>query len=152
MTKKKRSRRIKRVQSLAQTEERSHCRAMGEAQRALVERERQLAELKAYRQDYARGRNPGQPGSTISSARYADYQNFLRRLDDAVHAQAEAVRSTQLDRDAHRERWLVKRRKMESLQRVAERCQADETQELEKLRQKQQDDLPVRPDPFRDSH
>ena len=147
---KKRSERIKRVQSLAESVERSYCQAMGEAQRQLVEHQRQLEELKTYREDYASKRNPGTPGKAISSAQYSDYQNFLQRLDDAVHAQSEAVRSTERDRDVHRDRWLVKRRKTESLKRVVERFATDETQRGKRLQQKQQDELPPRPDPFRE--
>ncbi|MBT8085369.1 MAG: flagellar export protein FliJ [Woeseia sp.] len=147
----KKSDRLKRVQSIAESEEQTYCRAMGEAQRALNEHQRQLEELKSYRKDYALKRNPGKAGTTISSAQYSDYQSFLQRLDDAVHAQSETVRTTAENRDAHRARWMVKRQKMESLKRVVDRYQLDETQELERLEQKLQDELPSADDPFRHS-
>ncbi|MGB5581689.1 MAG: flagellar export protein FliJ [Woeseia sp.] len=146
---KKRSDRLKRVQSIAETEEREYCRAMGEAQRRLNEHQTQLEELKNYRQDYAKQRNPGKGGRVISSAQYADYQNFLQRLDAAVRAQADAVRTTEENRDAHRARWMVKRRKMDSMKRIVEEAELDETQKLKQLEQKIQDDMPRRPDPFR---
>lgn len=145
----KRSDRLKRVQSIAESEERDYCRAMGEAQRTLNEHLKQLEELRRYRLEYASQRNPGKSGRSISSTQYADFQNFLSRLDDAVHAQVEAVRTTQQNRDAHRARWMVKRQKMESLKRVVERHKADELQHDERLQQKVQDDMPRKADPFR---
>lgn len=146
---KKKSDRLKRVQSIAESEEREYCRALGEAQRMLDEHLQQLEELKNYRQDYAAQRNPGTSGRTISSAQYADYQNFLQRLDEAVRAQADAVRTTEQNCDAHRARWMVKRQRMESMKRVVERCELSETQKLKQLEQKAQDELPRQQDPFR---
>lgn len=145
----KRSDRLKRVQTIAASEERDYCRAMAEAQRTLNEHLQQLEDLRSYRHDYLSQRNPGQPGDTISSAQYTDYQNFLRRLDDAVHAQAEAVRTNEQNRDAHRARWVVKRQKVESLKRIVDRCEADELLQGERLEQKIQDDMPRQADPFR---
>lgn len=145
----KRSERLKRVHTLAETEERDYCRAMAEAQRSLDAHVARLDELRAYRREYATRQADGHSGDTISSARYADYQNFLQRLDEAVHAQSELVRTTQQNRDAHRERWVVKRRRSESLQRVVERCTADELRHRERTQQKVQDDLTLPDHPFR---
>lgn len=145
----KRSDRLKRVQSIAASEERDYCRAMGDAQRTLNEHLKQLEELRRYRLEYASKRNPGKTGRSISSSRYTDFQNFLKKLDAAVQAQLEAVRTTEQKRDAHRARWMVKRQKMESLKRVVDRHAADELQQDERLVQKVQDDMPRKPDPFR---
>lgn len=145
----RRSKRLERVHTLAASEERDYCRAMGEAQRRLDQHLGRLEELKAYRREYAARQAPGQGGAAVSSVRYADYRNFLERLDDAVRAQAEVVMTTEKSRDAHRERWMRKRRKSESLQRVVDRCRADESRAEERLRQKALDDLPLADDPFR---
>ena len=145
----KRSERLQRVHTLAETEERDYCRAMAEAQQSLDQHVARLEELRAYRRDYAKRQAQGQSGGVIESARYADYQNFLRRLDDAVQAQHEVVRTTEQNRDAHRERWQAKRRKSESLQRVVERCRADETLDRERTQQKLLDEMPLPEHPFR---
>ena len=143
----RRSDRMRRVHTLAETEERDHCRAMGEAQQALDAHVARLEELKTYRREYAARRAPGS-GAAISSVQYADYCNFLKRLDDAVHAQSEVVMSNRERRDLHRERWMAKRRKSESLKRVVDRACDAEHRERARSQQKQLDDLPRPDDPF----
>ncbi len=143
----KRSDRIQRVHGIAENEERDYCRAMGDAQRALDEQQQRLTELHQYRDEYAARQPKGMRGS-VSSVQWADYQNFLRRLDDAVHAQSQLVDDGKQNRDAHRQRWMIKRQKMESLQRVVERYRSDEVRADEREQQKVQDDLPTRTELF----
>ncbi|MEQ8206728.1 MAG: flagellar export protein FliJ [Woeseia sp.] len=135
--------RIQRVQHLAETEERNFCRAMGEAQRLFGDNEKRLQELQEYRREYA-NRRPNGGNGTISSVQWTDYQNFLQRLDEAVRAQQELVLNSKQNRDAHRKRWMLKRQKMESLQRVVDRYRTDAVREGERQEQKVQDDLPTR--------
>jgi len=147
----RKSHRLGRVRDLAETEEREHCRTMGAAQQALDAHERRLEELETYRREYAaRGAAAGE-GASLSSARYADYQNFLKRLDDAVRAQSQVVMTNRQNRDAHRDRWLAKRRRAESLGRVVDRYLADEARADDRRLQKSLDDLPSRPGPFESS-
>lgn len=143
---KNRADRMQRVHNIAENEEREHCRAMGDAQRTLDEHQQRLHELRQYRTEYA-SRQPA--GGSISSARWADYQNFLSRLDEAVDAQSQLVRQVQQNRDAHKQRWMAKRQKMESLQRVVERYRSDETRARERQQQKIMDDLPRSAGAFR---
>ena len=140
---KRRSDRIQRVQQLAETEERNFCRAMSDAQRIVNDHERRLRELQDYRSEYA-DRRPGGGNGTVSSVQWTDYQNFLQRLDDAVHAQDRLVESSRQNRDVHRQRWMVKRQKMESLQKVVDRYRSDALRDDERKEQKVLDDLPVR--------
>jgi flagellar protein FliJ len=144
---KKRSTRMQRVQDIAENEERGYSRALGKAQRQLDEQQKRLEELRQYRSEYAARQPKGQRGG-ISSVQWADYQNFLRRLDDAVHAQAELVADGKRNRDAHRQRWMKKRQKTESLQRVVDRFRGDELRADERTEQKIQDDLPPQPNLF----
>lgn len=146
----KRSDKLKRVRSLAESEEKQQCRAMGDAQRRLDEHEDRLSELRQYREEYTQRQPQETRGGGISSVHYADYQNFLQRLDDAVHAQSLEVRTTQQNRDAHRERWIAKVQRKETLQRAVERSELDETQKMKRLEQKQQDELPPQKSPFHD--
>lgn len=142
---KKKSARMQRVHGLAASEEKSSCRAMGEAQRLLDEQLQRLNELQAYRHEYS-SRRP--TNGIVNSAQWADYQNFLSRLDDAVHAQAQLVAEGERNRDAHRAQWQGKRMKMNSLQRVVERCRDDEQREAQRESQRRQDELPAPPGPF----
>lgn len=139
---KQRTDRIQRVQQLAETEERNCCRAMGEAQRIASDHEQRLRELQNYRREYA-SRRPRGGNGTISGVQWTDYQNFLQRLDEAVRAQRQLVESSTKNRDTHRRRWMVKRQKMESLQRVADRYRSDALRDAERKEQKTLDDLPA---------
>lgn len=134
---------MRRIVLITKTEERSQCQAMGRAQKKLDDEVDRLGELKAYRHSY---RRQFQPGGDVSSARWQDYQNFLQRLDQAVSAQKEQVLTGQQNRDAHRQRWLVKKQKLESLERIVDRYRRSEDMEHERRLQKTLDDLPVTTD------
>lgn len=73
---KKRSLRLKKILSVAEAEERSLGMQTGKAQKKLLEENRKLGELNAYRESYAaRARN----ASALSSAHFKDYQNLDRK-------------------------------------------------------------------------
>ena len=135
----KRSDRIKKVIALADSEERRECLALGKAQRTLDDEINRLAELESYRRGYA---ERSQPGSSVSSVRWQDYQHFLNRLDSAVNAQKQLIVDGEQNIDVHRRRWLVKRQRLESLERVVERYRKAENIHGERLLQKALDDLP----------
>lgn len=134
----KRSDRMKRIASLAESEERKVCEEMGRVQQMLDKEIDRLEELEAYRRNYAQG---FKAGGSVSPVRWQDYQNFLARLDLAVDAQKRQVMSNTETRDAHRRRWLVKRQKLESLERIVDRFRTAEELEAERREQKISDDL-----------
>lgn len=129
---------MKKVFDLARTEERKACEAMGRVQKTLDSEISRLNELESYRQRYAKQFKGNQ---TISPARWQDYQNFLKRIDQAVDAQKVQVMSGRETRDRHRRHWLVRRQKLESLERVVDRFQKAEHVEAERRMQKNLDDL-----------
>lgn len=131
--------RMQRVLALAASEEQRECQEMGRSQRALEEELGRAEELQAYRRSYAE--RPASSGP-VDAIRWLDYQNFLRRLDHAVALQAQAVSESERHRDAHRARWLVKRQRLESLERVVERHQDAARRLDERRQQKAIDDLP----------
>lgn len=135
---KKRSDRLARVHAIARTEERRVCRAMGESQRRLDEELARLEDLKAYRHSYS-NRQP-LPGNA-AAIRWADYRNFLLRLDEAVEAQNQVVLGGAETRDAHRRRWLNKRQRLESLERVVDRYRRLENDHLKREMQKSLDEI-----------
>ena len=138
---KRKSERISRIVAVTKIEERSQCQEMGRAQKKLDDEVNRLGELKSYRQSYQR---QFQPGGDVSSARWQDYQNFMQRLEQAVSAQKEQVLTGEQNRDAHRQRWMVKKRKLESLERIVDRYRRSEAVELERQLQKTLDDLPAK--------
>ena len=135
----RRSRKIGKVAALAASEERRYGEQAGRSQRELNEQRNRLGELNAYRHNYARS-GLGRDG--VSAAHWQDYQNFLSRLDKAIKAQQQIVQDCEQTLASHRQRWLAKRRKVESLERVLDKYKARETAYAEKLEQKLLDDMP----------
>lgn len=136
---KSRTRKIGKVASLAASEERRFGEQAGRSQKHLNEQLERLGELNAFRHNYAK-RNVG--GAGVTSVHLKDYQNFLHRLDTAVKAQQQIVRDCEQNVATHRQRWMVKRQKLESLERVLEKYEAEDNAFEQRLEQKQQDDLP----------
>ncbi len=135
----KRTRKIGKIASLAAAEERRLGEETGRSQRQLNEQLERLGELNAYRHNYSH-KNVAADG--VDSAHLKDYRNFLSRLDAAVKAQQQIVRDCERNLAAHRQRWMVKRQKLESLERVLEKYRAADYAFEEKLEQKLLDDLP----------
>lgn len=137
---KRRSEKISKLVSLAAAEERRLGAATGKSRRLLEEQVARLGELNAYRHAYAeRSRSAGD----VSSAHWKDYQNFMWRLDQAVKSQQQIVRDSEQNLDVHRRRWLAKRRRLESLQRVLESYRDEESLHAERLQQRALDDMPL---------
>jgi flagellar FliJ protein len=142
----RRSTRIEKVASIAGSEERRESIELGKAQRALYDEIDRLAELQDYRRSYA---ERSLPDASLSAVRWQDYQHFLNRLDRAVTAQQQLILDGERNIDAHRRRWMAKRQRLESLERVVERYRKSESAHDERIVQKALDELP-RPREFYD--
>lgn len=105
----------------------------------MLEENRKLGELNAYRENYAaRARDTDR----VNSAHFKDYQNFLTRLDQAVRSQQQVVNDCRKNLEVFRRRWLVKRQRVESLERVQERYRQQELSYADRVEQRALDDLP----------
>jgi len=135
---KKRTRKIGKVVSLASSEERRFGAETGKSQRRLNEQLSKLGELHAYRRSY-QGKSPRTSG--VNAIHWQDYHDFLRRLDSAVQSQQQVVRECERNAAAHRQRWMAKRQRLESLQYVLDKCRAEDAAKASRLEQKQLDDL-----------
>ena len=138
----KRSKILRKFVAIAEAEERRTGALMGQSRKQLDEHRGRLGELNAYRHNY-RGKGPS--SGAIDSAHFKDYQNFLQRLDAAVHSQQQIVADSEQNVELHRRRWLAKRQRLESLERVLERYQREEREHAERLEQRALDDLPGGP-------
>lgn len=132
----KRSKKLKKVVSVAATEERESGMAAGRSQKLLNEQLDRLGELNAFRQNYARRKF-----SEVSAMHLKDFHSFLSRLDNAVQSQQQIVNDCEQNVEIQRQRWTAKRQKLESLERVLEKSQEREAAYQERLQQKQLDDL-----------
>ncbi len=143
---KRRTQKIDRVVSLAAGEERRFGEETGRSQRGFNEQLERLGELNAFRHNYA-NKDPGVSGvSGVSAAHWKNYQSFLQRLDNAVVSQKQIIRDCEQNLEMHRKRWLVKRQKRESLERVLQKCRDRDAVYEARLEQRQQDDLPCNSD------
>jgi len=136
---KKRTNKLDKVVSLAASEERRFGEQTGRSQQALNEEVHRLGELNAYRHSYAN--KPPRP-SGVSAVHWQDHQNFLARLDTAVRSQQQIIRDCEQNVEVHRSRWLQKRQKLESLERVLEKSRQQDAVYESRQEQKMQDDLP----------
>ena len=137
----KRSQKLSKIVSLATSEERRYGAETGRSRRNLEEQIAKLGELNAYRQNYA---ELTQSMKGTDAAHWKDYQSFMQRLDEAVKAQQQIVRDSEQNLDRHRRRWLVKRQRLESLQRVLDSYRNEEAVKAERYAQRLLDDLPKR--------
>lgn len=143
-----RVKRMTKLLALAETEERKVAVLAGKAQSHLAEQRNRLGELHAHRHTYA-GR--AQNVSSIPAAQWQDYQRFLSRLDEAVRSQRDIIKDCEKSVDTHRRRWLVKRQRLDSLQRVIDRFREEERVASDRREQRQLDELPAAPRQFSDS-
>lgn len=135
---KKRTRKIDKIVALAAAEERRLGEQAGRSRIYLDEQLDRLGELNAFRHNYT-GKSPAPAG--VSAAHWKDYQNFLQRLDAAVSAQNQIIRDGERNLETHRQRWLAKRQRLESLERVLDKYKEQDRAYESRLEQKSTDDL-----------
>ncbi len=136
---KKRSRKLDRIVSLANFEERRWGEKAGESRQQLDEQRARLGELNAYRHNYAKQNST----SRVSSAQLKDYKRFLQRLDAAVSAQKQIIQDSERNYETLRRHWMQKRQRRESLERVLDKHLRSEAAWEDRLEQKKLDDLPA---------
>jgi flagellar FliJ protein len=134
-----RSLKIGKVARLAASEERRFGELAGRARRSLDEQRKRLGELHAFRQNYA---SRSTAATVVRAAHMQDYHNFLGRLDVAIKAQQQIVHDYEQRAEVHRQRWLLKRRRLESFERVLEKYRAEDRLHESRLEQKRLDDMP----------
>ena len=110
----------------------------GRSQQRLNEQLERLGELNAFRHTYSK---KGAIKSTVSSAHLKDYQSFLSRLNTAVGTQQQIVRDCEQNLETHRQRWMAKRQRLESLERVLEKYDAEDRVYEARSDQKQLDEI-----------
>lgn len=128
-----------KILSVAEAEERSLAMQTGKAQKKMLEENRKLGQLNAFRENYvAKARS----ANTLNSAHWKDYQSFLSRLDHAVRSQQMVVDDCSKNLEQHRRRWLEKRQRVETLERVQDRYRQQEVAHADRVEQRALDDLP----------
>ena len=116
---------------------------LGRAMKAAEEAEQKLVLLSQYRDDYmVRCQQSLQTG--LSAAAYANFQQFIGKLEQAVIGQQSAIRDARLIVERERRAWQECERKRMSYGTLAERAAKVQQARENKRDQKQMDEYAAR--------
>jgi len=134
-----RSKRMTPVARIADNKERDAAKEFGKSQQVLKDHETRLEELIKYRDEYnQRFQESGSNG--LEAQKVHEYRIFLNRLNDAINHQREIVRQATEASIEYKESWMHNRSGAKALEKVVERYQLQEEQELERQEQKESDE------------
>lgn len=136
----KRSQRMKPVLAVAQRSEDVMLQAYGRSQQQLADADNKLKQLTDYQQEYALGLQVVS-SQLVDLAQLQARRHFMAKLQGAIAAQqAEVLRCQQRVAQARLE-WLKTRGHSQSMTKLTERYQQEESQTRERQTQRQSDEL-----------
>jgi flagellar FliJ protein len=138
----KKSKRFEPIRDIASTSATDLSRAMGEAGRRVADLERQLEQLKTYRDEYVK--NSIQDDGTMDAVKLQNYRSFLGRLGDAIRQQMTLLDHARAEFENRRLEWSAKRIEAESLGRAIDRFRSEELRDAERREQRDGDDAAMR--------
>jgi flagellar export protein FliJ len=116
--------------------------AMGEAARRVADLERQLEQLRTYRDEYVRTSAQGR--DAMDAVKLQNYRSFLDRLGEGLRQQTQRLDAARADYDRRRVKWSEKRVEAESLARVVARFRIEERQAIDQREQHEGDEAAMR--------
>lgn len=138
-----RSQRLKPVQRITGAREEEAARLLGECQQQLLLQQQQLQELERYREEYRQHyQQNGRAG--LSAQKLLQLQQFLANLEQAIQQQQQTIQRSGQQCEKQRELWRQARGRSQALDKVAERYQEDERQQLNRREQKESDEFAQR--------
>ena len=138
----KRSKRFEPIRDIASTSATDLSRAMGEAGRRVADLQRQLEQLKTYRDEYVS--NSTEDRGTMDAVKLQNYRSFLGRLGDAIRQQLTLLDHARAEFENRRLEWSAKRIEAESLGRAIDRFRSEELRDAERREQRDGDDAAMR--------
>lgn len=136
------SKRFEPIQEIAANSATALSRAMAEAEGKVRDMERQMEQLRSYRDEYAR-QSAQSPGST-DAVSLQNYRSFLDRLGDALRLQTQNLGLARAEYEARRAQWSAKRVEAESLSRAIARFRDEERRVDEQREQRDSDEAAMR--------
>jgi flagellar protein FliJ len=136
------SKRFEPIQEIAANSADALSRSMADAARKVADLERQLEQLKTYRDDYVR--NSSSSAAPIDAAKLTNYRQFIDRLGDAMRQHVKNLDAARAEYERRRTLWSEKRVEAESLGRVVERFRKEEQSDAERREQREGDDAAMR--------
>jgi len=136
------SKRFEPIREIASISANELSRAMADAGRRVADLERQMDQLKSYRDDYVRNSTEGQ--GAMNAVKLQNYRSFLDRLGDALRQHSKNLDAARAEYEKRRRQWSEKRIEAESLGRVVDRFRKEERHAAERREQREGDDAALR--------
>jgi flagellar FliJ protein len=138
-----RAQRLQPVRRVALSREQEAARELDRARRLLDEQQARLAELNAYRDEYAAGfLAAGSRGMGVAALR--GYQAFLGQLDAAIAQQSTLVEQADALFRQRRQAWSAHHSKTRALDKALERAHDEERRAADRREQKDLDERSLR--------
>jgi flagellar export protein FliJ len=136
------SKRFEPIQEIASSSANELSSAMAEAARRVADLERQLEQLKSYRDEYVRNSTEGR--GAMDAVKLQNYRSFLDRLGEALRQHSKNLDNARAEYEKRRAKWSEKRVEAESLGRAVERFRTEERHAAERREQREGDDAAMR--------
>ena len=130
---------LQTVLDLMQTRTDEAARELGRRLVAEQDARKQLELLETYREEYAR-RFQAASQSGLSPLQWANYREFLARLDEAIGQQAQVVAQTVHHTAAGQSAFIAQRGRLQAFDTLAQRHQHSERRRENRQEQKQLDE------------
>ena len=137
-----RSDRMKPIKRYADTREQDAGALLARARALVEERERQLGELRRYREEYAGQQAQGL--GTLDPVRLQNFHAFLARLGDAVRQQQDLVEEARADLERCAASWRESRAEAAAVGKVVDNLQSHERRERDRREQQDHDERALR--------
>jgi flagellar protein FliJ len=136
------SKRFEPIQEIAANSADALSRAMADAAKKVTDLERQLEQLKTYRDEYVR--NSAGTAGAMDAVKLQNYRSFLDRLGEALRQHHKNLDAARAEYERRRSVWSEKRVEAESLTRVVERFRKEEQHAADRREQHEGDDAAMR--------
>ncbi|NNM60943.1 MAG: flagellar export protein FliJ [Steroidobacteraceae bacterium] len=136
------SKRFEPIQEIAANSATALSRAMAEAEGKVRDMERQMEQLRSYRDEYAR--QSAQSAGSTDAVSLQNYRSFLDRLGDALRLQTQNLGLARAEYETRRAQWSAKRVEAESLSRAIARFRDEERRVDEQREQRDSDEAAMR--------
>ncbi len=136
-----RSKRFEPIQELVANSAQELSRAMADAERRVVDLERQHEQLKSYREEYMR---KSAQSAAMDAVRMQNYRAFLDRLTDVLRQHVQRLGMARAEYESRRAQWSEKRIEAESLGRAVQRFRHEEQLAADRREQREGDESALR--------
>ena len=136
------SKRFEPIRQIATSSANALSLAMADAGRRVADLERQLEQLRNYRDEYVRNSNENR--GAMDAVKLQNYRSFLDRLGAALRQQTNSLDAARAEYEGRRLKWSEKRVEAESLSRVVDRFRKEERHAADQREQREGDDASIR--------